>query len=134
MVIARSGPILDEGVDGLYRDPEIYRAMHLERYFSYVADWHAYPQELMGHYCRRFQEAMLPHIPQDIVSPGMQALVILRNGLPPPIRQYVPMPTPEMTVGLMIDHILHAEVILHALQADAYVADHPVPVDDAGIA
>ncbi|GMN20468.1 hypothetical protein TIFTF001_045340 [Ficus carica] len=64
----------------------------------------------------------------------MQALVILRNGLPPPIRQYVPMPTPEMTVGLMIDHILDAEVIVHAMQADAYVADHPVPVDDAGIA
>ncbi|GMN27760.1 hypothetical protein TIFTF001_044157 [Ficus carica] len=127
LVIARFGPIPDEGADGQYRDPEIYRVMHLQRYFSYVADWHAYPQGSMGHYCRRFQEAMLPHIPQDIVSPGMQAL-------PPQIRQHVPMPTPEMTVGLVIDHILDAEVIVHAMQADAYVADHPVPVDDAGIA
>ncbi|GMN56028.1 hypothetical protein TIFTF001_025147 [Ficus carica] len=133
LVIARFGPIPDEGADGQYRDPKIYRAMHLERYFSYVADWHAYPQESMGHYCRRFQEAMLPHIPQDIASPGMQALVILRNGLPPQIRQYVPMPTPEMTVGHMIDHILDAEVIVHAMQADAYVADHLVPIDDAGM-
>ncbi|GMN46162.1 hypothetical protein TIFTF001_015344 [Ficus carica] len=82
LVIARFGPIPDEGADGQYRDPEIYRAMHLERYFSYVADWHAYPQESMGHYCQRFQEAMLPHISQDIVSPEMQALLILRNGLP----------------------------------------------------
>ncbi|GMN55704.1 hypothetical protein TIFTF001_024826 [Ficus carica] len=101
LVIARFGPVPDKGADGPYRDPEIYRAMHLERYFSYVADWHAYPQESMGHYCRRFQEAMLPNIPQDIASPGMQALLILRNGLP------------------------------H--QADAYVVEPQVPVDDAGI-
>ncbi|GMN34066.1 hypothetical protein TIFTF001_044866 [Ficus carica] len=30
LVIARFGPIPDEGADGPYRDPEIYRAMHLE--------------------------------------------------------------------------------------------------------
>ncbi|GMN19902.1 hypothetical protein TIFTF001_045257 [Ficus carica] len=30
LVIARFGPIPDEGADGQYRDPEIYRAMHLE--------------------------------------------------------------------------------------------------------
>ncbi|GMN59402.1 hypothetical protein TIFTF001_028498 [Ficus carica] len=133
LVIVRFGPVPDEGADGLYRDPEIYRAMHLERYFSYVADWHAYPQESMGHYCRRFQEAMLPHIPQDIVSPGMQALVILRNGLPPQIRQHVPAPTPDMTVGHMIEYIMDAEVIVHAMQADTYVVEPQVPVDDAGI-
>ncbi|GMN23448.1 hypothetical protein TIFTF001_043684 [Ficus carica] len=50
------------------------------------------------------------------------------------IRQHIPAPTPDMTVGHMIDHILDAEVIVQAMQADAYVADHPVPVDDAGIA
>ncbi|GMN19905.1 hypothetical protein TIFTF001_045255 [Ficus carica] len=88
----------------------------------------------MGHYCRRFQEAMLPHIPQDIASPGMQALLILRNGLPHQIRQHVPVPTLDMTVGHMIEYIIDAEVIVHAMQADAYVADHPVPVDDVGIA
>ncbi|GMN47189.1 hypothetical protein TIFTF001_016376 [Ficus carica] len=43
LVIARFGPIPDEGADGPYRDLEIYRAMHQERYFSYVANWHAYP-------------------------------------------------------------------------------------------
>ncbi|GMN27887.1 hypothetical protein TIFTF001_046185 [Ficus carica] len=43
LVIARFGPVPDEGADEPYRDPEIYRAMHLERYFSYVADWHTYP-------------------------------------------------------------------------------------------
>ncbi|GMN64532.1 hypothetical protein TIFTF001_033598 [Ficus carica] len=133
LVIARYGPVPDEGADGPYRDPKIYRAMHLERYFSYVADWHAYPQESMDHYCRRFQEAMLPHIPQDIVSLGMQALLILRNGLPYQIRQHVPEPTSDMTVGHMIDYIMDAEVIVHAMQADAYVVDHPVPADDARI-
>ncbi|GMN51161.1 hypothetical protein TIFTF001_020311 [Ficus carica] len=40
---------------------------------------------------------------------------------------------PEMTVGHMIDDIMDVEVIAHAMQADAYVDDHQVPVDDAGI-
>lgn len=77
---------------------------------------------------------MLPHIPQDIISPGMQALVILRNGLPPQIRQYVAESILAMTVGDMIADIIEAEMVGHAMQAEAYVADHPVPVDDAGIA
>ncbi|GMN26227.1 hypothetical protein TIFTF001_046037 [Ficus carica] len=79
LVIARFGPIPEEGADAPYHDPEIYQDMYHERYYGFVADWHAYPQESMGHYCQRFQEAMLPHIPQDIPSPGMQAIVILRN-------------------------------------------------------
>ncbi|GMN20946.1 hypothetical protein TIFTF001_043206 [Ficus carica] len=133
IVIARYGPVLDEGADAPYRDPEIYRDMYHERYYGFVTGWHAYPQESMGHYCRRFQEAMLPHIPQDIPSPGMQALVILRNGLPPQIRQHTPMPTPDMTVGHMTEYILDAEIIAHAMQADAYVVEPQVPVDDAGM-
>ena len=64
----------------------------------------------------------------------MQALVILRNGLPPQIRQYVAEPMLAMTVEDMIADILEAEMVAHAMQAEAYVADHPVPVDDAGIA
>ncbi|GMN18932.1 hypothetical protein TIFTF001_042786 [Ficus carica] len=54
LVIARFGPIPEEGADAPYRDPEIYRDMYHERYYGFVADWHAYPQESMGHYCRRF--------------------------------------------------------------------------------
>ncbi|GMN25919.1 hypothetical protein TIFTF001_046002 [Ficus carica] len=100
---------------------------------GYVAEWHAYPQETTGHYCRRFQEAMWPHILQDINSPQLQTLVILRNGLPPQIRQHVPMPTPDMTVGHMIEYILDAEIVAHAIQADAYVVEPQVPVDDAGL-
>ncbi|GMN23497.1 hypothetical protein TIFTF001_045782 [Ficus carica] len=57
LVVVRFGPVPDEGADTTYRDPEIYRDMYLERYYCYVTDWHAYPQEL----------------------------VILRNGLPPQI-------------------------------------------------
>ncbi|GMN21019.1 hypothetical protein TIFTF001_050091 [Ficus carica] len=97
LVIARYGPIPGEGAGEQYRDPEIYRDMQHRRYQSLVADWRAYPQESMGHYCRRFQEAMLLHIPQDIPSPGMQALVILRNGLPSQLRQYVAEPMLGMT-------------------------------------
>ncbi|GMN70123.1 hypothetical protein TIFTF001_039168 [Ficus carica] len=130
LVIGRYGPIPEEGADAPPRDPAIYQDMHLERYYQYVADWHAYPAESMGHYCRRFQEAMLPHIPQDMPSPGLQALVILRNGLPPSIRQYVPAPTLDMTVGHMIAYILDAEIVDHAVQADAHVVEPGTPADD----
>ncbi|GMN71109.1 hypothetical protein TIFTF001_052618, partial [Ficus carica] len=86
-MIEHFGLMPGEGADAPYRDPEIYRDMHHTQYLSFLATWHAYPQESMGHYCRRFQEEMLPYIPQNIDSPEMQALVILRNGLPPQIRQ-----------------------------------------------
>ncbi|GMN23336.1 hypothetical protein TIFTF001_043669 [Ficus carica] len=139
LVIGRYGPIPAEGADAPPRDPEIYQDMHHERYYQYMEFWRAYPAESMSHYCRRFQEAMLPHIPQDIPSPGLQALVILRNGLPPPIRQYVPAPTPDMTVGHMIEYILGAEAIVHALQAGpvepgapADDVDEPEPVYEPG--
>ncbi|GMN28563.1 hypothetical protein TIFTF001_049461 [Ficus carica] len=105
LVIARFGPVPDEGANTTYRDPEIYRDMYLERYYCYVTDWHAYPQEL----------------------------VILRIVLPPQIRQYIPTPTPDMTMGHMVEYIMDAKVVAHAMQADAYVVELQVPVDDAGI-
>ncbi|GMN18897.1 hypothetical protein TIFTF001_046869 [Ficus carica] len=61
---------------------------------------------------------MLLHIPQDIPSPKLQVLVILRNGLPPQIRQYVTVPMLGMTVRDMIANILEAEMVGHAMQAD----------------
>ncbi|GMN24436.1 hypothetical protein TIFTF001_051379 [Ficus carica] len=82
VVLARYGPIPmgGPGDDGQYRDPEIYRDMHYRRYQSFVTDWHAYPQESTGHSYCRFQEVILPYIPQDMPHPQLQALVILRNG------------------------------------------------------
>ncbi|GMN66815.1 hypothetical protein TIFTF001_035913 [Ficus carica] len=38
-----------------------------------------------------------------------------------------------MIVGDMIADILEAEMVAHAMQADAYVVDHPVLADDAGL-
>ncbi|GMN68501.1 hypothetical protein TIFTF001_037557 [Ficus carica] len=132
-MINRYGPVPEEGIEEPYRDLEIYRDMQHERYHVLVADWHAYPHEPMDHYCRRFQEAMLPHIPMDIPHPGLQTLVILRNGLPPQIRQHTPIPTPIMIVAHMVGYILAAEVIAHDRQADAHVIEPDVPDDDAGI-
>ncbi|GMN19639.1 hypothetical protein TIFTF001_042899 [Ficus carica] len=132
-MINRYGPVPEEGIEEPYRDPEIYRDMQHERYHVLVADWHAYPHESMDHYCRRFQEAMLPHIPMDIPHPGLQTLVIMRNGLPPQIRQHTPIPMPIMTVAHMVGYILAAEVIAHDLQADAHVVEPEVPDDDVGI-
>ena len=71
-----------------------------------MVDWHAYPHESIGHYYRRFQEAMLPHVPQDLASPELRALHVLRNGLPPEIRRFVPAPMVGMIVGNMIDDIM----------------------------
>ena len=87
----------------------------------------------MGHYCRRFLEAMLPHVPQDLASPELRVLHVFRNGIPPEIRRFVPAPMAGMTVGNMIDNIMEAEIITHMMQADAFVDDYQVPIDDAGI-
>ncbi|GMN65555.1 hypothetical protein TIFTF001_034628 [Ficus carica] len=107
VVLARYGPILmgGPGDDGQYRDPEIYRDMHYRRYQSFV----------------------------DMPHPQLQALVILRNGVPPCIRRFVKEPTIERTVGDMMDDILQVEVTAHMAQADAFMNEHQVPVDDVGI-
>ncbi|GMN21409.1 hypothetical protein TIFTF001_047274 [Ficus carica] len=126
-------PAPEEGAAGPYRDPEIYRDMRHERYLSFSAIWHAYPQESMAHYCQRFQEAMMPHIPQDIDSPELQTLVILRNGVPPHIRRFVLDPMRGMTVAHMVDSIIGAEFAAQAVQANVVDGDHQAPVDDAGL-
>ncbi|GMN30163.1 hypothetical protein TIFTF001_050649 [Ficus carica] len=76
---------------------------------------------------------MLPYIPQDMPHPQLQALVILRNGVPPHIRRFVIEPTIERTVGDMMDDILQAEVTAYMAQANAFMNEHQVPVDDVGI-
>ncbi|GMN31436.1 hypothetical protein TIFTF001_044578 [Ficus carica] len=133
LTIARYGRLPDEDAIMPYRDPEIYNDMNFERYLNYVTDWHAYPKESMGHYCRRFQEAMLPHI-SDIGSSEMQVLQLLRNGLPPEVKEFVQAPMVGITLKNMINDIMEAELTAHMLQADALVNDHgQVPVDDVGI-
>ncbi|GMN67410.1 hypothetical protein TIFTF001_036474 [Ficus carica] len=117
-----------------YRDPEIYNDMYLRRYFSYVADCHAYLNKSMGHYCQRFQDTMLPYIPRDIGSPELQALHLLREGLLSEVKQFVPAPMMEITLENMIDAIMEAEIIAYMLQAATPEDDYLlVPVDDAGI-
>ena len=66
MMITHFAQVADQGENAPYRDQEIYRDMIRTRYFTLAALWRAYPQESMGHYCRRFLDAMLPHIPQDL--------------------------------------------------------------------
>ncbi|GMN70643.1 hypothetical protein TIFTF001_039684 [Ficus carica] len=57
--------------------------MYMRRYVSYVASWLIYSNEFMGHYnyYQWIRDAMLPYIPQD--RPMIQAIHILRSGLPP---------------------------------------------------
>ncbi|GMN60055.1 hypothetical protein TIFTF001_029143 [Ficus carica] len=134
LIIARYGPLPDEDADIPYRDPEIYNDMYLGRYLGYDADWCAYPNESMSHYCRKFQDAMLPYIPRDLGDPELQALYLLREGLPSEIRIFVPTPMVGMTVENMINDIMEAEIIAHMLQVDALADDNiQVHVDDAGI-
>ena len=133
LMVGRFGPILDYGPGAPQRDPDIYRDMYDTRYHSYTLEWHAYPLETMAHYCMRFQEAMLPYIPQEMDHPMLEALMVLRNGLPGRIRQHVPYPSPRMSVEHMIEYILEAEMHADAEQAEAAEGDHQAPVDDAGI-
>ncbi|GMN25480.1 hypothetical protein TIFTF001_040714 [Ficus carica] len=132
-IIARFGPIREEDAGMHYRDPDIYRDMNTARYLNYVYDWHAYPGESMGHYCRRFQEAMLPHIP-DWGNPEMRELQLLREGLPPKIREHVQPPASEMMLDHMINDILDAELAARVIQADAMINDQgQKPVENVGI-
>ncbi|GMN58252.1 hypothetical protein TIFTF001_027357 [Ficus carica] len=92
LITVRYGLPPDGDANMPYRDPEIFNDMYLERFLSYVVDWGAYPNESMGHYCRRFQEAMLPHILPALGSPLLQALFLLREGLcndPPIVGRYL---------------------------------------------
>ncbi|GMN60683.1 hypothetical protein TIFTF001_029777 [Ficus carica] len=101
-----------------HRDPEIYRDMNLVRYLNYVYDWHTYPGESMGHYCQRFQEAMLPHIP-DLGDLEMRALQLLREGLPSEIREYVQAPTLGMTTDRSQSMMLEISPQEDGIDADA---------------
>ncbi|GMN21934.1 hypothetical protein TIFTF001_040144 [Ficus carica] len=88
----------------------------------------------MAHFCQRFQYAMLPYIPRDIDRLELQALHILREGLPPEVKQFVPAPIMEITLDDMIDAIMEAEIIAYMLQVAALEDDYPLmPVDNAGI-
>ncbi|GMN66203.1 hypothetical protein TIFTF001_035273 [Ficus carica] len=134
LIIARYGPLPDEEANMPYRDLDIYNDMNMRRYLDYVADWRAYPNESMGHYCRRFQSAMLPYIPRDLGNPELQALHLLREGLPLEVQQFVPATMTGVTVESLIDFIMEAEIVAHLLQGvgpeDDYLYE---PVDDAGI-
>ncbi|GMN26284.1 hypothetical protein TIFTF001_040830 [Ficus carica] len=134
LITVRYGLPPDEDANMPYRDPEIYNDMYLERFISYVADWRTYPNESMGHYYQRFRDAMLPHIPHALGSPLLQALFLLREGLPPNVRPFVPEPLVGMTLEGMIEAIMEAEIIVHGMQATAPEEDQVVPVYDTGIA
>ena len=115
LIIACYGFVPNEDADMPYRDPEIYRDMYYRRYLSYVADWHAYPNESMGHYCQRFRDAMLPHIPHNLGDLELAALHLLIGGLPPSIRLFVLEPMAGITVEEMIHDIMEAEIMAHEM-------------------
>ena len=77
---------------------------------------------------------ILPYVPQDLGDPELQALHLLREGLPSEIRVFVPAPMAGMIVENMISDIIEAELIAHMLQVDALMEDIiEVPIDDVGI-
>ncbi|GMN69216.1 hypothetical protein TIFTF001_038267 [Ficus carica] len=136
-ILARFRPLPDDATNRPYCDPEIYNDRYGRRYLSYVAEWYAYPNESMGHYCQRFREAMLPYIPRELDDPEWRALHIIRDGLPPEVKRYILAPIRGIVLDDMIDAIMEAEVIAYMVQAQAAapVDDYMVePVDDAGIA
>ena len=51
LITARYGPLPNEDANMPARDPEIYNDMYLGRFLTYVAEWSAYLNESMGHYC-----------------------------------------------------------------------------------
>ncbi|GMN31553.1 hypothetical protein TIFTF001_044589 [Ficus carica] len=82
----------------------------------------AYPNESMGHYCRRFQDARMPYIPRDLGSPVLQALHLLREGLPPDVRLFVLAPMMGMRLESIINAIMEAEIIARPI-----LPEDPIP-------
>ena len=117
LLTVRYGPLPHEHPDVPGRDSEIYNDMYLERYLSFVADWKANPNESMTHYCRRFQDMMLPHIPHHLGNPVLQALYLIREGLPPSIKLFVMEPAIGVTLESMIEAIMEAEILAQLVQA-----------------
>ena len=106
----RFGPLQTRrGLGAPARDPEIYRDMRHTRYQLLSQAWHAYPGETMSHYGWRFREEMLPHVPQDIPDPEIEAQTLLWNGVPASFRHHVPLPSHDRSVIIMMDDILQAE-------------------------
>ena len=73
---------------------------------------------------------MLPHVPQDIPQPQLEAVTLLVNGVPSHIRQYVPLHTLQMTIGGAIDDILEAEMTAQNAEIDGHANHEQAPVDD----
>ncbi|GMN72385.1 hypothetical protein TIFTF001_052849 [Ficus carica] len=91
-----------------YRDPDIYNDMYMRRYLNYVSEWQAYPNESMGHYCRRFRDALLPYIPRELDDLEWRAMHIIRDGSPPEVKQFVPVPIVVISLEHMIGAIMEA--------------------------
>ena len=127
VIYERYGPMQTRrGLGAPDRDPEIYRVMRHSRYQLWSHAWQAYPGESMVHYGWRFREEMLPLIPQDLPDADMEALTLLRNGVPMQIRQHVPIPSPDMDVFAVIDDILQAEATAAEVEAERHATqDRP---------
>ncbi|GMN27169.1 hypothetical protein TIFTF001_044085 [Ficus carica] len=74
-----------------------------------------------------------PEIYNDM-KPVATGIVLLREGLLPSVRPFVPEPVVGMTLKGMIEAIMEVEIIVHGMQAAAPEEDQVVPVYDAGIA
>ncbi|GMN60377.1 hypothetical protein TIFTF001_029466 [Ficus carica] len=67
-------------------------------------------------------------------NPKIQALQLLREGLPPEVRQFVTAPRTGVTLETMIDAIMEVEIIAYILRAATPEDDCIlIPVGDAGI-
>ncbi|GMN32459.1 hypothetical protein TIFTF001_041734 [Ficus carica] len=110
-IIARYGPLSDKDADKPYRDPKIYPDM----------------------YHRRFQDAMLPHVPRVSANPELQASHVFWEGLPPEIRQFVPALMAGIIVGNMIDYY-QVPLTTPEAEVDAGAEDDPEEIlfDDGG--
>ena len=134
VIRGRYGPLtIRRGLGAPDRNPEIYRVMRHSRYLLLAHAWQAYPGESMKHYGWRFREEMLPLIPQDLPDPDIEAQTILRNGVPLPIRQYVPFPSADKDIITMIDDVLQVEMTAEEAEIERRATqDRPPHQDEAG--
>ncbi|GMN68679.1 hypothetical protein TIFTF001_037735 [Ficus carica] len=108
LITVRYGLLPNEDANMPARDPEIYNNMYHWRFL------------VMLQFGTRTRTSRW-------------ALLLIREGLPPNIRPFVPEPIVGMTLEGMIEAIMEAEIIVQGIQAAVPEEDQVVPVYDADI-
>ncbi|GMN45129.1 hypothetical protein TIFTF001_014310 [Ficus carica] len=122
LITLRYGPLLGEGFDVPYRDPEIYADMYRSRYAGYVEAWRAYPGGLPPE-IMRFTPIAAPEMTLDEMIEAIMDAEILANW----VRDVPEVPAPMFKDDhpfVPIDDACMGEPVFHG---GPFMLEEPIP-------